>query len=76
MWYVVLLEKMEMSLIGAVVVDQEDVQMLCTTGFASHWMQHSGELAPSLISGSIWESGFFPSSELHCTAGPGGKGYG
>lgn len=62
-----------MSLIGAAVKDQEDVQMLCTTGFASHWMQHSGDVALSLISGSIWESWSFSSSKQNCTAGLGGR---
>lgn len=34
--------------------DHVDIQGLCITGFAIHWMHHSGELAPSLsLVGSV-----------------------
>lgn len=41
--------------VWAAAWDQVDVQRLCRTGLESHWLSHTGELAPSLTSYSTGE---------------------
>lgn len=65
-----------MSLIGAAAKDHLDVHGLSITGFASYWTKPSGELAPSLTGGRMWENGSFTSNKQYSTAGPGGRGLG
>ena len=54
-WLILPLETMEMP-----AWDQVDVQGLCRTGPAPHWLQQSGQLGPPLTCGTTKESGSAP----------------
>lgn len=55
------LENMGIFLVRAAIRDQLDVQWLCIIDPAPHWMQHSGQVAPSLTGGSrYWDQESYP----------------
>jgi hypothetical protein len=76
LWLILPLENTGMSLIGAAYWHHENVQGLYIAGPVPYWMWCSGELAPSLASGSTWENELCTSPGQHSTADPGGRGVG